>query len=271
VPWLWTNTDDVATVTGSPNKPCIRVPCATMNPVLLECYGICLTAGNLADNAWPESTRNFLRLLMAAHYHASNARYIAQISAAAVAVTGGSCAAGSGAVAPLLGTAEMAAWDYRSKFGMCDDDVLEWILPAWTKGLVRSDLAKRTREQADFLNVTDAAIAAWFDTRNIRVQFVDDFQVRAAGQPGASTPITSYPSTVNGLMYAAGTVVRGNGMTLDLGVVRDSTLNAENDFTAAWMEECHLIAKIGHEIRNYTINVCPDGTVGAADLTACCP
>lgn len=271
VPWLWTNTDDVATVTGSPNKPCIRVPCATMNPVLLECYGICLTAGNLADNAWPESTRNFLRLLMAAHFHASNARYIAQISAAAVAITGATCAAGSGAVAPLLGTAELGAWDYRSKFGMCDDDVLEWILPAWTKGLIRSDLAKRTREQADFLNVPDAAIAAWFDTRNIRVQFVDDFQVRAAGQPGAATPITSYPSTVNGLMYAAGTVVRGNGMTLDLGVVRDSTLNAENDFTAAWMEECHLIAKIGHEIRNYTINVCPDGTVGAADLTACCP
>jgi hypothetical protein len=271
VPWLWTNTDDVATVTGTPNKPCIRVPCATMNPVLLECYGICLTAGNLADNAWPESTRNFLRLLMAAHFHASNARYLAQISAAAVSITGGSCAAGSGAIAPILGTAEMAAWDYRTKFGMCDDDVLEWILPSWAKGLIRSDLAKRTREQQDFLNVTDAQIAAWFDTRNLRVQFVDDFQVRAAGQPGASTPITSYPSTVNGLLYAAGTVVRGNGMTLDLGVVRDSTLNAENDFTAAWMEECHLIAKIGHEIRNYTINVCPDGTVGAADLTACCP
>lgn len=271
VPWLWTNTDDVATVTGSPNKPCIRVPCSAMNPVLLECYGICLTAGNLADNAWPESTRNFLRLLMAAHYHASNARYIAQISAAAVAITGATCAAGSGAIAPLLGTAELGAWDYRTKFGMSDDDVLEFILPAWAKGLVRSDLAKRTREQQDFLNVTDAQIAAWFDTRNIRVQFVDDFQVRASGQPGASTAITSYPSTVNGLLYAAGTVVRGNGMTLDLGVVRDSTLNAENDFTAAWMEECHLIAKIGHEIRNYTINVCPDGTVGAADLTACCP
>lgn len=271
VPWLWTNTDDILTVTGSTNKPCIRVPCSAMNPVLLECYGICLTAGNLADNAWPESTRNFLRLLMAAHYHASNARYLAQISAAAVAITGGSCAAGSGAIAPLLGTAEMGAWDYRSKFGMSDDDVLEWILPAWAKGLVRSDLAKRTRENPDLMSVTDAMIAAWFDTRNLRVQFVDDFQVRAAGQPGASTPITNYPATVNGLMYAAGTVVRGNGMTLDLGVVRDSTLNAENDFTASWMEECHLIAKIGHEIRNYTINVCPDGTVGAADLTACCP
>ncbi len=270
VPWLWTETDDILTVTGSTNKPCIRVPCSSMTNVRLECYGICLTAGNLADNAWPESTRNFLRLLMSAHFHASNARYIAQIvSAAGTAITG--CTpAGSGTVAPLLSTAELGAWDYRSKFGMCDDDVLEWILPAWSKGAVRADLAKRTGV-SDFMCVPDSAIAAWFDCRNIRVQFVDDFQVRAAGQPGAATSITGYPSIVNGLLYAAGTVARGNGMSLDLGVVRDSTLNAENDFTAAWMEECHLIARFGHEVRNYQIQICPDGTTGAADLTTCCP
>lgn len=275
VPWLWTNTDDVATVTGSPNKPCIRVPCAAMNPVLLECYGICLTAGNLTDAAWPEATRNFLRLIMSAHYHASNARYISQmISLATVSVTGGGAAAGSGMIAPLLGQAELQAWDYRTKYGMCSDDVMEYVLPAWTVGAIRSDLAKRTGvEPQNGLGITDAQIAAWFDTRNIRVQFVQDYQVRTAGLPGFYSPAgaTAWPTTVNGLMYAAGTVARGNGLTLDLGVVRDSTLNAENDFTAAWMEECHLIAKFGHEIRNITTNICTDGTTGAADLTACAP
>jgi hypothetical protein len=270
VPWLWTETDDIATVTGSPNKPCIRVPCSTMSNVRLECYGICLTAGNLADNAWPESTRNFLRLLMSAHFHAQNARYISQIVTAAGTAITGCTGAGEGATAPLLSTAELGAWDYRSRFGMCDDDVLEWILPAWAKGVVRADLAKRTGV-SDFMAVPDSAIAQWFDVRNLRVQFVDDFQVRAAGQPGAATAITQYPSFVNGLLYAAGTVARGNGMSLDLGVVRDSTLNAENDFTAAWMEECHLIAQFGHSVRNYRINICPDGTTGAADLTTCCP
>jgi len=268
VPWLWTNEDDILAVTGSPTKPCIRVPCSDMTPIQLECYGICLTAGNLADNAWPESTRNFLRLLMAAHYHAQNGRYISQISALAVQVTG-CTAAGSGAAAPILATAELAAIDYRNKYGMCDTDVIEWVFPRWVRGPMRADLAKRTG--VDLLNVTDADIARWFDTRGIRVQFVADYQVRAGGQPGAATPITQYPSFVRGLMYAAGTVVRGNGMTLDLGVVRDSTLNATNDFTAAWMEECHLIAQFGHEVREYTINICPDGTTGAADLTSCCP
>ncbi len=271
VPWLWTETDDILTVTGSTNKPCIRVPCSSMTNVRLECYGICLTAGNLADNAWPESTRNFLSLLMSAHFHASNARYISQIvTAAGTAITGCTSATGKGATAPLLGVAEMGAWDYRTKFGMCDDDVIEWILPAWAKGVVRADLAKRSGV-SDFMCIPDSQIAQWFDCRNIRVQFVDDFQVRAGGQPGAATSITRYPPFVNGLMYAAGTVARGNGMSLDLGVVRDSTLNAENDFTAAWMEECHLIARFGHEVRNYQVEICPDGAVGSANITTCCP
>lgn len=270
VPWLWTEGDDILAVTGSPTKPCIRVPCSEMSNVRLECYGICLTAGNLADNAWPESTRNFLRLLMAAHYHAQNARYIASIANLATAVS--SCTVtGSGAAAPILATAELSGWDYRTKFGMCQTDVIEWVLPEWSKGLIRADLAKRTGVNPnDAFRITDADIAAWFDVRSIRAQFVADYQVRAAGQPGAATPITNYPSSLRGLMYAAGTVARGNGMNLDLGVVRDSTLNARNDFTAAWMEECHLIARFGHEVREYTMNVCPDGTTGAADLTSCC-
>jgi hypothetical protein len=269
VPWLWTEGDDILALTGSPAKPCIRVPCSTMIDRRLECYGICLTAGNLADNAWPESTANFLKLLMAAHYHASNARYISTIVGLSTAVAG-CTATGSGAAAPLLSTAELAAWDYRSKYGMCETDVLEAVYPAWAKGLIRADLAKRTGV-SDFMNVTDAMIGDWFSLRGVRAQFVQDYQVRAAGQPGAATPITSYPGTVSNLLYAAGTVARGNGMSLDLGVVRDSTLNETNDFTAAWMEDCHLIAQFGHEVRQYTSNVCPDGTTGAADLTSCCP
>lgn len=267
VPWLWTETDDIATVTGAPNKPCIRVPCASMTNVRLECYGICLTAGNLADNAWPESTRNMIKLLMAAHYHASNARYISQMIALATtsfAATGAS----AGVAAPILGSAELQSWDYRTKYGMCSDDVLEYVLPTWSIGAVRADLARRMGV-SDFMAVTDAQLAAWFDVRNIRAQFVQDYQVRTAGLPGVAGGITAWPSTVQGLMYAAGTVGRGNGMSLDLGIVRDSTLNAENDFTALWMEECHLIARFGHEIRQITTTICPDGSTGAADITTC--
>ncbi len=273
VPWLWTEADDILTVTGSTNKPCLRVPCAGMTNYRLECYGVCITAGNLADNAWPESTANFLQLINNVHYHASNARYISQIvTLAGSAIFGsvGCTGGGRGAAAPLLGVAEIAAVDTRARYGACPDDVMEWVLPTWAKTSIRIDLSKRMGI-SDFMCVTDAMIAAWFNCRNIRVQFVEDWQVRAAGQPGASSPVTTLPTSVQGLMYFPGAIVRGNGMSLNLGVVRDSTLNAENDHTALWMEECHLIAQFGPAPRLYQIELCPDGTVGAADLTSCCP
>lgn len=270
VPWLWTEGDDISTVTGNPNKPCIRVPCSTMSEARLECYGVCLTAGNLADDAWPEATRNFLALLMSAFDRVKNTRYIAtMLSLASTQITGGSCAAGSGTVAPLLGSAELAAVDYRTRYGMCSRDTMEYIAPDWALSMARSDLAKRTG--LAMFDVSDAMIASWFDVRDIRAQFVQDYQVRSTGLPGTSTPLTAWPTSMEFMIYPPGTFGRGNGMTLDLGVVRDSTLNAENDHTAAWFEECHLIARFGHEARRYAINLCTDGTTGAADLTACCP
>src|SRR5581483_9410843 len=62
-PWLWSETDDILTVTGSVNKPTLRVPCSSFTSGRLEAYGLTLTAGNLTDSAYPEQTQNFLRLL----------------------------------------------------------------------------------------------------------------------------------------------------------------------------------------------------------------
>ena len=79
--------------------------------------------------------------------------------------------------------------------------------------------------------------------------------------------MTAWPTSVTIMMYAAGTFILGNGLSLDLGVVRDSVLNATNDHTAAWTEECHLIARVGHESRQYTINFAVNGRTGSANGT----
>lgn len=270
-PWLWTETDDIATVTGEPNKPCVRVPCPAFTNVRLECYGICLTAGNLTDNAYPEATQHQISLLNSALFHATNARYIQQMLAlSTAAITGG--AGGAGVISPVLYMIELAAEDYRTRFGMCQTEVLEVVLPHWIIPAMRADATKRTG--VDMVGVTDAMIADWLDMRHVRAQFVSDWQVRGTGLPGFTATgagFNSWPTSVQFMMYSAGTFVRGNGMQLNLGVVRDSALNAENDHTAVWMEECHLIARFGVQSRLYTVNICADGTTGAADLTACTP
>lgn len=254
VPWIWSEADDQAAATGtSPRKPTVRVPCPSFNERRLECYGITVTAGNLADDAYPEATQNFLRLVMAAHEHAMNSRVLQQMTAlSTAAVTTGSYAAtGQPAYNAITGGISLAAVDYRAKFGMDSDAILEVVLPAWVPEVVAADLSHR--RDAEFIAVTESQIQSWLNARGVRVQFVDDYQVRGAGQFGNATSMTAWPTQVTFMMYAAGTFMQGNGLQLDLGVVRDSTLNAANDHTAAWSEECHLVAMVGHESRQYTV------------------
>lgn len=253
VPWVWTEGDDVAAVTGAPTKPCFRVPCPDFDEERLECYGVCVTAGNLTDDAYPEATQNTIQLVMQAHDHAMNGRFLANMAAlSAAAVTGGAFAGGGPAYSAITNGIALAATDYRARYGMCEDDILEVVIPNWILGAIQADLATRTGT-SDLLAVTRSRIEQLFAARNVRVQFVGDWFVRANGQFGNATSMTAWPTSVTLMMYAAGTFIKGNGLTLDLGVVRDSTLNETNDHTAAWSEECHFIAKVGHESRRYTI------------------
>jgi hypothetical protein len=254
VPWIWSETDDQAAATGtSPRKPTLRVPCPSFNERRLECYGITVTAGNLSDDAYPEATTNFLKLVTAAHEHAMNSRTLAQMQAlSAAAVTTGSYAVtGQPAYNAITGGIALAAVDYRAKYGMDEDAILEVVLPIWVVDVIVADLAHR--REAEFVAVTESQIQAWLNSRGVRAQFVDDYQVRGALQFGNATSMIAWPTSVTFMLYAAGTFMYGNGLQLDLGVVRDSTLNAANDHTAAWSEECHLVAMVGHESRQYTV------------------
>jgi hypothetical protein len=265
-PWLWTETDDVASVTGSPKKPTLRVACPSFSESRLECYGIALTAGNLTDDAYPEATAHTLRLLLTAWQHAQNARIISQLVSLSVAA--GSMGA-TGGVAPVYQTVlnglDLACTDYRAKFAIPRNTPLEVVAPYWILDLITADLDWRSGAP-ELLSVTEGQIGGYFADRNIRVQWVNDWQVRGASQFGnSSSYMTAWPTSADFLVFAAGTFIKGNGLTLDLGVIRDSVLNATNDFTAAWSEECHLVAKIGNESRKYTLNFGVNGaTAGSA-------
>jgi hypothetical protein len=271
--WTWTETQDIAALTGTAQsgvKTCGRVPCVTFDEERLHCDGICLTVGNLTQDSYPELISNFTRLLFSAHFHKINRARINELRALSASFTVTNGDAGSGVVAPVLGALELQAIDYRAKYAMCKDALLEVIAPQWLRGAMRSDLRKRMGSGTDMLSATDAYLMQLFDAINIRVQWVNDYQIRTTGFPGVpGTLPTAWPTTVEFMMMAPGTAVLGQGLRLDLGIIRDSVLNETNDHTAEWMEECWLIFQPGHEIRRLTVNICPDGTTGAADLTAC--
>lgn len=268
-PWLWTETDDILTVTGSVNKPTLRVPCSSFSSQRLEAYGLTVTAGNLTDSAYPEQTQNFLQLIRAAYAHAINARLISLMQAASESAVAIGLATAA-AVPQIMNAVGLAATDYRNRFAMDEDAVLEVVFPFWILEAMRSDLGyKPGLDDPSLAAVADATITGLFTSRNVRPQFVSDYQVRAAGLPGVSTNnLSGWPASVEMMLYAAGTFLHGQGMSLDLGVVRDSVLNAENDHTAAWAEETHLIAKVGHQSRRYTVSFDIGGTVAPGASSA---
>jgi hypothetical protein len=126
------------------------------------------------------------------------------------------------------------------------------VLPDWTKGVIRDDMAMRAG--IGRMDVSDAEIDGWFGVRNLRPQFIKNYQQLYSG-----TNKTAWPGVIKALIYAAGAFVKGTGPVINLGVTRDSTLNPTNDFTAAWSEQFYLVARRGPVPREATINFVADG------------
>jgi hypothetical protein len=271
VVWTWTNTMDVAAATGTGQsgiKPCVRVPCPDYTQAVNDCDGVCVTVGNLTSDAFPELIANHLRLVEAIHAHYMNNRLILQMAAAGTPVNTGQT---DGPAA--VDTLNVSAFYRRhliEKYAMCDTAIIEGVYPRFQKDMMKNDLRfTGAVSPSDTFCVSDEMLADWLDCAGIRAQFVADWQVRATGFPGAATAPTAWPATPQFMLYPAGTYAKLQGMTLDLGVVRDSTLNETNDHTAAWFEECWSLAKIGHESLTVTLDTCVNGSRGALDQTAC--
>ena len=271
VVWTWTNTMDVAAVTGTDQsgiKPCVRVPCPDYIQAVNDCDGVCVTVGNLTSDAFPELIANHLRLVEAIHAHYMNNRLILAMAAGGTPVT--PTGTDGPAAVDFLNSAAFYRRHLIEKYAMCDTAIIEGVYPRFAKDMMKNDLRfTGAVSPSDTFCASDEMLADWLDCAGIRAQFVADYQVRATGLPGAATAPTAWPSTTEFMLYPAGTWAKLQGMTLDLGVVRDSTLNETNDHTAAWFEECWSLAKIGHESLTVTLDTCVNGTRGALNKTAC--
>lgn len=271
VVWTWTNTMDVAAVTGTDQsgiKPCVRVPCPDYIQAVNDCDGVCVTVGNLTSDAFPELIANHLRLVEAIHAHYMNNRLILAMAAAGTPVN--TTQTDGPASVDFLNVSAFYRRHLIEKYAMCDSAVIEGVYPRFAKDMMKNDLRMTGAvSPSDTFCVSDEMLADWLDCAGIRAQFVADYQVRATGFPGAATAPTAWPGTTEFMLYPAGTFAKLQGMTLDLGVVRDSTLNETNDHTAAWFEECWALAQIGHESLTVTLDTCVNGSRGALDQSAC--
>lgn len=260
--FTWTEANDIAAaLPGGPTKPCFVIPCPDFDETRLQAQGICVTAGNLTDRAYPELTSRYIDLVMTAHAHRMNALRIDRVVAGSTPVA--PTVVDLSATEAILAGIELQFACLRDEFFMGADQTFEVVLPRWTRTVIRRDLARRAG--VEFNQITNGDITSFFSEIGGAVQFVSNWQsLRGVATPGCIV----LPASVNALIYPAGAHTLLDGGSLDLGVVRDSTLNATNDYTAAWTEEFWAVVSRCVSL-NVTIPICADGSTGAPQVIAC--
>lgn len=252
--WTWSETNDITPGSdGDTEKPCLQIPCPTWTECRLTAEGLCVTAGNLMSRAAPEATARFVDLVMTAHAHRMSNAQLAAIIATAESVTVAS--APSDAAGDILNAIDLQVADYRSEHLMGSSQILDAIFPQWFVEAIRSTLAMRAGVES--YAIGNAEVIGFFTTRNVRPQFIAGYEPLFG-----SAPATGWPTASKFLLFPAGGYVVADGGTLDLGVVRDSTLNATNDYTAAWSESFYCVMQRGPAGREVTVTTTVDGVTG---------
>lgn len=245
---LWTLQDDIDAATpGAPDpvKPCIRVNCGQEVVVYTDAIPLCLTFGNLNSRAWPELVERHTELGMISHARYAETRLLTRIGALSTAVT---AAAELGAARDFFVQLEKAAAGYRSRHRLDEAATLRVLLPVWFRNALRADLTKQLPGDGQDVtfNLTNAQIDSFFRARNIEPSwFIDGESGQIFGTQAAGA-LASFPTTLVWYLFAEGTFLFLDGGTLDLGLVRDSTLNGTNDYKI-FLETFEGVAKVGIE------------------------
>lgn len=244
-------------------KPCLHVTCGVEQSVVVEAITRCLTFGNFGARTYPEQVEAWLALAIAAHARRAEGLLLDAIDVASTQVT---AAANYSAVRSLLSQVDQAVAAYRSRNRTAPDMALRIMLPDWSKELIRADLARGFRGgDLDPLSVSDGQIVEWFTARSVTPTFYVDSAANSGqvfGAQGAGA-LTAFPSTVVWYLFVEGSFVFLDGGTLDLGLVRDSTLNKTNDYQI-FAETFEGVAFYGVESIKVTSTVCANGSYAPA-------
>lgn len=243
------------------SKSCYTVACGTTRTTDVVANYTCLTFDNEEGQFYPELVSHYGALSMVAHEHEVNQRLIENMRDAACTTEVHDLDTGGGTVVGLTRALARVRAYYIERHKMGESSILDALIPYWFVAAYGADIA--ARQSSDYAQTVSNGLGRLFSdlrAHGINAQAVYDWQVGAA---------LGFDDFGSALLYAPGTFVRLDGPTLDLGVVRDSTLNAANDFQT-FMESWTGLACVGNEaIYIQGIETCATGETGAAGTLTC--
>lgn len=251
-------------------KNCARVDCPPILDAVVNPISQCIYFGNLHYRTFPEQVAAFLEDVAVALASRKEVFYLDYIDSNSTAV---SSTGPYGASRNLIYDWTTAAVAYRKRAGMRRTAPIVMEAPDWSIELLKLDIAMNQFGSPEVFNITDAQATAYLRDRNIVAVWYND-SATGRGQkfdtPQAAGALNKWPTLVTSYLHAPGTFGRMDGGTLDVGLVRDSTLNRTNDLQL-FMEEWIGVLKLGCESIRLTSTVCPSGAGPAAVTPRTCP
>lgn len=269
-PPLLTDVDDAISVwdhdtdldPDGATKPCLTLTCPDEDETLVEAIVRCLEVGNFRARFFPEQVQAWLDLAAVAHARFAEQRLIATVAAGSVATTAQELL---GTTPNLLAVLDRAIAGYRGRHR--DPNIrLRWAVPHWLIDNMKTDFARSMPVGTvdETMAIAEATITRFFTSRGVSITTMLEGEAgQTMSTPQGAGSINPWPDSAVTYLWPDGDWLFLDGGQLDLGLVRDSTLNSTND-TQIFMETFEGAHHHGAaESLRISVDVCPDGKRGA--------
>ncbi len=250
---VWTNATD--TSPGTDVKSSLTVSAATELTVATDAVTLQLQFGNLMTRAYPELIARHNELALIQHAREAEQYLASKLTAGSIEITSTSLI---GVARDFLVQVGRAGAAYRNRHRLDPSMPLRVIAPAWMKDAMRADLALAMPGDGT-IAASDAEIEGYLAARGVNITFSHDLDVFGSQSVGA---MNEFPDTFTWYIFAEGTFLFLDGGTLDLGIIRDSTLVGTNDYKM-FVETFEGVAKVGVESLAVTSTISVNGVAAA--------
>jgi hypothetical protein len=255
--------DASATPYGS-GKGSVTVSAGPETTVKVDVIPRIMKVGNLMARTFPEMVSSWTKLLLAQHAREAETNLLDKLVADSTAISGDAV---YGAALTILGHIDQVVSAYRSRHRIASAVKFRVIVPFWVKDVVRTDISRK--QFGGVPNLPDSAIDEYFSVRGVNVTWHYDESSTTSSIYGAQSAgaMLKYKTTVEWFIFPEGTWLFLDGGSLDLGLVRDSTLNSTNDYTI-FAETFESAARVGQQSLVVNSTVEADGSTSGPNTIA---
>ena len=251
---IWTAANDSAETPSPASKLSLTVAAAAETTVATDAVTLQMQFGNLATRAYPELIARHNELGLIQHAREAEQNLMTKIGSASTAITSTSVIGFGRDFLVQMGRAAAA---YRSRHRLETDAPLRAIIPGWVKDAMAADLTISMPGDNN-LNAY-AEIDGYAAARNVNLCVSLDATVFGSQSAAA---MLEFPDSFVWYLFAEGSFLFLDGGTLDLGIVRDSTLVGTNDYKM-FVETFEGVAFVGVESLQITSTISVNGVAAA--------